>query len=157
MAIYMEVEGINGSATESNHMNWIPIKSLDFPVTRPGVQTTPGKVTDRLRSAVDFEDITVTKDGDKSSPGIMRWMVDGLTKKVVIAICKEKGEEVMTMELEAALATNFSASASADEMPTETLKIDFTKIKMVWTTYDKANKKSGVVPVNYNLETAKAS
>lgn len=154
MAVYMQVEGVKGSSTEKNHVDWIPIKSCEFPVDRPGVNTVPGKISDRLRSAVDFPDITLRKDADMSSPNLMKWMVEGLTKKVIIAFCKEKGEEVLRLTLYDTVITNLNTTVNADEQPEETVKLDFTRIDMVFTTYNAQNKFGGNFPVNYDLGKA---
>ncbi|HTF87364.1 MAG: type VI secretion system tube protein Hcp [Planctomycetota bacterium] len=154
MAVYMLVNGITGSSTESKHIDWIPIKSCTFPVDRPGVNTKPGKISDRLRSAVNFPAITLTKDADKSSPALMTWMVTGATKPVQIAFCKEKGDEILLMSLTDTLLTGLTATVNADEQPSEELKLDFTKIVMKFTTYNKENKFDKAIEVNYNLGTA---
>ena len=157
MAIYMLVEGVTGSSTEKEHKGWIPIKSCDFPVDRPGVNTRPGKITDRLRSSVIFPQITVTKDSDVASPGLMKWMVDGLTKEVTIAFCKEKGEKVTVIILTNTLVTNMQTTCSNDEQPNETIKLDFTKILMEYATYDEKNKPLAPAKVSYDLGTASSS
>ncbi len=154
MAIYMQVEGIPGSATEKQHSSWIPIKSVDFPVNRPGVNTKPGKVTDRLRSAVTFPAITMSKDCDIASPELLRWMTDGLSKKVTIEFCKEKGDKICQIVLENTLLTEFKTTVSGEDQPSEGLSLDFVKIMVIYTTYDKANRPGNSAPVSFDLETA---
>jgi type VI secretion system secreted protein Hcp len=155
MAIYMLVEGITGSSTDSEHKQWIPIKACDFPVKRPGINTVAGKVTDRLRTSVQFEDITVTKDQDVSSQPLMRWMVDGDSKNVTIAFCKEKGTEILRLTLENTMISDLKATVSGDEQPSETIQLDFTKISMLYKSYDKNNKPvAGPGAVGFDLETA---
>lgn len=154
MAVYMQVEGVDGSSTQAHHPNWIPIKYCEFPVERPGVNTTPGKVSDRLRSAVDFPDITMRKDADKASPKLMQWMINGQTKKVVIHFCKEKGDNILEITLYNTLITNLRATVNEDQQPEEELKLDFTKIDMKYSTYNSQNKFETAIPVTYDLSTA---
>jgi type VI secretion system secreted protein Hcp len=154
MAIYMQPDDVVGSSSEKQHSKWIPIKSCDFPVDRPGVNTVPGKISDRLRSSVIFPPISVTKDSDLSSPGLMIWMCNGVTKKVIIHFCKEKGDTVLELILYDTLITNLSTSVNADAQPTETIKLDFTKIEMSFFSYNEKNVKQNPTRVVYNLGTA---
>jgi type VI secretion system secreted protein Hcp len=156
MAVYMKVVGIEGGVTQSSHPKWIQINSCEMPVVRPGVNTTPGKVVDRLRSAVDFEDITLRKDGDISSGHLMKWMINGETKEVIIHFCKEKGDTILEVKLHNTLLTNYRYSMRADDPLEEELKLDFTKIEMVYTSYDAKNTKMKPFPVGYDLATAAA-
>jgi type VI secretion system secreted protein Hcp len=156
MAIYMNVEGCPGSSSEANHPKWIPIKTCEFPVNRPGVNTKPGKVTDRLRSNVVFPQITVSKEADKASPNLMRWMVSGDTRLVLIHFCKEKGDPILQLTLKETLVVDLTASVTSDEQPTETLKLDFTKIEMSFYEYDAKNKRQDPQTVLYDLLTATA-
>jgi type VI secretion system secreted protein Hcp len=154
MAIYMYVDKIPGSSSEKNHDGWIPIKTCEFPVNRLGVNTKPGKVTDRLRSNVVFPQITVTKDSDKASPNLMRWMVSGDPHEVKIAFCKEKGDPIMELTLKETLVVDLTASVTMDEQPTETLKLDFTKIEMSFFEYNAKNVQQPAQRVLYDLTTA---
>lgn len=156
MAIYLLVAGIEGSSTEEKHVGWIPIKTCEFPVERPGVNTRPGKVTDRLRSGVTFPQITCGKECDKASFALMKWMVDGTSLEVKIAFCKEKGEEIFLITLTETICTKFSTSCSGDDQPTESISLDFTQIVMGYTTYNKAGKEPKTLTVGYDLEKAKS-
>ncbi len=145
---------IKGSSTEAQHVAWIPIKSCEFPVERPGVNTRPGKVTDRLRSGVTFPAISLGKECDVASPGLMKWMVDGETYDVLIAFCKEKGEHIFLITLSNTLCTKLSTSCSGEDQPTETLSLDFTFILMEYSTYDIKGKTPATAKVTYDLEKA---
>ncbi len=158
MAIYMQTTPpIQGGVSQSHHPNWVALKYCEFPCERPGVNTTPGKVVDRLRSAVDFPDITLRKDSDSASGDLMQWIINGETKAVTIHFCKEKGELILELKLTNVLVTSLRSTVNEDQQPEEEIKLDFTKIEMKFQSYDAANKPGRVTTKIYDLATASAS
>jgi type VI secretion system secreted protein Hcp len=83
-------------------------------------------------------------------------MINGETKEVIIHFCKEKGDTILEVKLHNTLLTNYRYSMRADDPLEEELKLDFTKVEMIYTSYDAKNVKMKPFPVGYDLATAAA-
>jgi len=155
MAVYMKVGKIQGDVSQTQHKDWIPLKSLEVPTERPDVNTTPGNVTDRTTSQIQFEDIEVSKYTDKASPMLMIWNIEGTTEKVLIDVCKEDGDLVLRLTLQDTICTKYKSSSDEEGVVEETISLDFTKIEYKFQAYDKKNKPAATHSVGYDLERAR--
>src|SRR5271154_2733758 len=70
MAIYMKFGGIQGDVTATGHANWIELNSLQWGVGR-GVSSPTGSSADRESSAPSVSEVTITKDQDSASDGLL--------------------------------------------------------------------------------------
>ncbi len=154
MAVYMKVEGVTGDASQEAHAGWIPLTEMTLPTERPDVNTAPGNVSDRTTSAVNFNDLEISKSMDKASPQLMTWNIDGSTKKVIIEVCKEKGQLVLQLVLYDVILTNYSSTSDEEGAVTESINLDYTKIEYNYTPYTKDNVAGDPIGVEYDLETA---
>lgn len=154
MAVYMHVDGITGSASQSHHEGWISLQEMKLPTERPDVNTAPGNVTDRTTSAVDFKDIEITKYMDVASPGLMQWNIDGITRPVIIEVCKENGQRVLRLELSDVILTNYESTSDEEGKIEESIYLDYTKIIYNFQEYDKSGKPDKNQVIEYDLETA---
>lgn len=145
---------IEGAASQAKHVGWITLTSVKLPTEREGVNTAPGKVTDRTTSQVDFKDVEISKRMDKASPALMGWNISGGTYKVTIDVCKEDGLHVLRMTLFNTLLTNYDSEADEEGKVEESLQMDYTKIIMEFNTYKKDNTIDKTTSVVYDLETA---
>lgn len=145
---------IEGAASQAKHVGWITLNSVKLPTEREGVNTAPGKVTDRTTSQVDFKDVEISKRMDKASPQLMGWNIAGATYEVVIEVCKEDGLPVLKMTLHNTLLTNYDSEADEEGKVEESLQMDYTKIEMEFKTYKKDNTLDTSTSVVYDLETA---
>ena len=68
-AIFAQFEDISGESIDSDHKDWIDIESFNFSMGVPGTATT---TTSRRRGDVIFNDITLTKGVDKSTPKLWK-------------------------------------------------------------------------------------
>lgn len=151
------VDTIKGNASQSKHNEWIPLESVKLPTERPDVNTAPGNVTDRTTSQVDFKDIEIAKGMDKASVDLMKWNISGATYKVTIDICKEDGNSVLKIILYDTILTNYDSEADEEGKVSENLSLDYTKIEMVFMSYNKDNTPAQPSTVIYDLETASGS
>jgi type VI secretion system Hcp family effector len=145
---------IEGNASQKHHSGWITLESVKLPTEREGVNTAPGKVTDRTTSQVDFKDVEISKVMDKASPDLMKWNISGATYKVTIDICKEDGLIVMQMVLYDTLLTNYDSECDESGKVSENLALDYTKITMEFYSYKKDNTEGPREMVIYDLEDA---
>jgi type VI protein secretion system component Hcp len=135
MGVFVKVEGppIEGDSKFAKALNWIVCESCTIPTTRPETQTTMGKVTDRTRANVDFEDIQLKKPMDIASPKLMAWNLEGTGRTVMIRFTDET-DWYMELELTNTILTKLDIDADAEGAATETLSLDFTKIKYGYRT-----------------------
>ncbi len=156
MAIYMQIEGIDGPVTESGHAKWIQVGSFNWGVGRP-IVTEPGRIADRANTKPSFGEISISKVYDAASPKIFSWSTVGAGKKIVFHFTKEDGSNYLEVTLESVLASGYSISAAGDGDPHESMSLNYTKIEIKRIPYDKDNKAGTPVPVGYDLGTMKAS
>lgn len=158
MAIYMKFDGIDGDVTTKGFEKWIDLSSMQFGVGRAITMTT-GKAANRAHGAPSFSEITVSREFDMSSTGLLQSVVSGTDgKKVTIAIVETNGAELkkyVEYELEDTMVSSYSVS-SGGGVPSESVSLSYTKITMSYTASDKTGKQSKVPRVTYDLATAKA-
>ena len=154
MGVFVEVSQtaggakIPGDAKFNNHLNWIVCESCTIPTTRPEVQTTMGKVTDRTRANVDFEDIQLKKSMDLASPLLMEWNLQGTGRFVTIHFTDET-DWYLELKLTNTILTKLDIDADAEGAATETLSLDFTQIEYAYrsklpdgSNFDNANRRT---------------
>ncbi len=140
MGVFVQIDGIDGDSKFSEHEKWIVCESCTIPTTRPEVQTTMGKVTDRTRANVDFEDIQLKKPMDKASPGLMKWNLQGDGRTVTIHFTDER-EWYLQLVMKNTLLTKLDIDADSEGTATETLSLDFTYVDYQYRTKEPSGKK----------------
>lgn len=154
MAIYMKMEGIEGSSTDKNHDKWIVCEHLgvnshrDMPDGAIGVQ--------RARGTTRVSDLVINRELDKSSTLIMKALFIGQNfDKVEIHLCHDfegKGSEpYLKYELENVLVSSYNHSAAAKGgTPNETLTLNFASLKAIYCDTDVKNKPGGKIEASYD-------
>ncbi|HWA63945.1 MAG TPA: type VI secretion system tube protein Hcp [Caulobacteraceae bacterium] len=131
MALFMQVDGIKGSATEEHHTDWISIQSFQWGVGR-GISSPTGASSDRETSVPSVSEIVITKPYDASTSDLFSWSLGGSEgKKVVIELIStgHEDEAILHYELENTLISGFSQSSGGDGM-SESISLNFTKVTM---------------------------
>jgi type VI secretion system secreted protein Hcp len=138
MAIYMKFGGIQGDVTAAGHTNWIELNSLQWGVGR-GVSSPTGGIADRESSAPNVSEVTVTKDNDTASDGLLTeaFTGDGGGNGASVQIDftrTQAGQLVVfqTITLTNVIISGYSTSSGGDR-PTESLSLNFTKIAVTNT------------------------
>jgi type VI secretion system secreted protein Hcp len=67
MAIYMKLQGINGSVTTKGYENWVAVREVEFGGVGFKMRNTPGNKNTRIQSPATFGDFTLIKTPDASS------------------------------------------------------------------------------------------
>ena len=156
MAIYLQYEKVDGEVTESGHKGWIELQSFQWGVGR-GITTPVGSSSKRESSSPSVSEIVVTKNTDKASPLLFMEATVGKAKKSVIEFTETGGdtqEVYLRFEMENTLISGYSISSAGDR-PAESFSLNFTKIEMKYTPYDKDHKAGSPIPAGYDLTTAK--
>jgi type VI protein secretion system component Hcp len=155
MGVFVEVAGIEGDAKFEGHQLWIVCENCTIPTTRPETQTTMGKVTDRTRANVDFEDIQLKKPMDCASPGLMKWNLSGEGKQVTIHFTDE-AEWYLELILKNTILTKLDIDADSEGTATETLSLDFTNVNYGYRTKQEDGVgRNARVGMTYDVATGK--
>jgi type VI protein secretion system component Hcp len=152
MGVFVQIDSIGGDSKHAKHKGWIVADGCTIPTTRPETQTTMGKVTDRTRSNLEFEDVTLKKAMDMASPGLMTWNLKGDGRKVVIHFTDEI-DWFLELTLHNTILTKLEIDADREGTATESLSLDFTKIEYRYRT-KKENGKEYEAPKSMTYDLA---
>lgn len=153
--IYMKVPGVSGSVTASGYEKQIQIASMNFGVVR-SVSMEVGNIANRQASLPQFTEISLTKQADVSSGGLLNQAVLGVKGlKIEIAVVEtgDKPREYVKYELEDAMVSSYNMSATdgSGDQPYEAITLSFAKVTVSFTEYDKANNPGKTDRVVYDL------
>ena len=157
MPIYMNYNSlaVKGDVTATGYVGWIELNSFQFGVGR-GISAPTGGSADRESSAPSVSEITVTKDQDSSTGGLMTEALKGEGVTVIIDFVKTSSGQLtkyMEYTLTNCMISGFSTSSGGDRL-SESLSLNFTKIGVTPTTIDAAGTISNATPVNYDIGLA---
>ena len=153
--IHMRYQGLTTGVVDANHVNEIPIDSLQFGVGR-GISSPAGGA--RGASAPNISEITLSRQSDKYSAPLLnlaiRGTVTGATNPAVsLYFTNLSGPggtpfDYMRIDLQQVLVSGFSLSSGGDT-PNESVSLNFAAA-MTFTTHIPAGTTQ---TVTYNLTT----
>jgi type VI secretion system secreted protein Hcp len=112
--MYLKVDGVIGESKDSNHREWIDLRSMDWGASQPGSMTTGGGGG---IGKVSFNDLNVVARIDKAAPAIMKFCANGKhIGKVEVSVCKAGGTQIeySKFTLEEVLVTSVTYTADKD-------------------------------------------
>jgi len=137
VAIFLEMDGIKGSSTDSKFKDQIELLSFQWGA---GIAVSSPGGGDRSTSTPSVSEITGTKMLDKASEGLFKKLLKGetVTKATINFVAASKGESVAyaTLKLENVIVSGYSMSSGGD-MPSESLSLNFTKFDWSFSGRDK--------------------
>ena len=156
---YLKIDSIPGEATDEDHKDWIQIQSFDHGVMQPhdanqGIGASGG------RGRGEVSDVSITKLVDKASPLLFLRCCDGQNLKTVkINVIRQVDKKLQYMKYELSNTTVSSATVSAggDVTPIESVSLNFTKIKQIYTPVKPDNTPDTEVQFEWDNETGKGS
>jgi len=132
-AAYMKIGDIEGESQRVDYEGWIVISGLELDITREGIANY---LRGRARSRARVEPIDVYKELDKATPYLMLATLQGKTfDEVEIHFVRDSGEArlpFLKYTFSNVSLSSYGTSAGADERPTESLSLNFEKIKVVY-------------------------
>jgi type VI secretion system secreted protein Hcp len=165
MEIYLEIEGIRGSVTESAHREWIKVRSIEWDVTRD-LALKVGSGSNREAGVPKLRDIRLTKDIDAASPRLFQEAClgkSGLKARIHFVETNEdapKLEYIFNDTLISVYGTEQGTERAKDggfaNEPMETIALSFSKFEMSYIPRDTNNRPQAPVRSTYNLATARA-
>jgi len=160
MAIYMKFGGIQGDVTAAGHIGWIELNSLQWGVGR-GVSSPTGSSADRESSAPSVSEVTITKDQDTASDGMLTEAFTGdgggNGATVQIDLTRTQSGQLVVFQsivLSNVILSGYSTSTGGDR-PTESLSLNFTKIAVTNTPMKPDGTTGSPSTTTYDLAQAK--
>ncbi|MBT3285836.1 MAG: type VI secretion system tube protein Hcp [Victivallales bacterium] len=155
MAGYIKFEGLDGEALDKGHKGWSDIMSFSQALTKPG----SGTGATRRRGDVILEDLMVVKEIDKATPklaeAICKGRVFATVQIEVTASFTDAGRVTFyRVELKNAQVASYSfdGAVQADEVPMETVCLNFEEIKVTYTECDTTGKTKGNIEYTWKVE-----
>jgi len=155
MAIYLNMDGLEGDVTAAGHEGWIECASLQWGVGR-GITTPTGSSQERESAAPSVSEVSIVKIMDKCTPKLFEQACVGTAKLVKIDLVQTGAQldTYMAYELENTLISGYSVSTAGDR-PSESLSLNFTKLVMKYTPYDNENNPGSPIPAGYDVSLGK--
>jgi type VI secretion system secreted protein Hcp len=154
--IFLKFDDIKGNSTIDGYTDQIILTSMQFGVGI-GIGADTGN-TERTIGRPSFSELTVTKEGDKSTAGLLAACAAGTKLGLAtIEMCRNEGGKLMSyqkFELSDAMISSVSLSSGGDNI-SESISINYTQIKMTYTQQKKDSTKSGTADFGWDLSTNK--
>lgn len=168
-AAFMKLGDIKGEATDNEHKDWIIIESMSSPIFR-AMTTDSTTGVQRRRGDVILDDISCTKELDKSSPKIAEAICIGTVyPEVEIHFCIEvpntdgtlgtRQEPYLTYKLKDVIVTSYSfhGNAAGDPLPTEEITLGYTEVEWTYITVDPKTGDKGAPVTGHCIGTGSQS
>jgi len=152
--MFLMLDGIKGESADDKHKGEIDIESFSWGLAQTG---SGNRSTGSGTGKVDIQDMSIVKKIDKSSPTLQLACANGkhIAKgKLTLRKAGENPLDYFTVDLENILISGYHVSGSeASEVPSESVTINFAKIKTeYWTQSDKGAKGENA---NFSWDLAK--
>lgn len=133
--IYMQIDGLKGESTDSEHKDWIELLDYKHCIEQPKSATASsagGGTTARCQ----HHDYTITKFIDLASPKLYELCSSGKhLKDVTIEMMRASGEKrvkYMVVKMEQVVISNVMPSGGTD-FPVENVSFNYGTIKWTYT------------------------
>lgn len=158
MPIYLQIDGIQGDATQETHRRWMDIEAIHWNVGRK-MNTSAGSAANREASEPAISEVVLTKVSDSSSTKLFQEAVSGRSGKLAtihLVTTGNPGETYIEYKLTNTLIANYSIDSNGDR-PVETIRLNFTKMEVKYTPYDENQKPQSPLIASYDLATTRSS
>lgn len=159
MAGFAKFDGIDGEATDAQHVAWVNFLTLDWGVALSGGSTGQS----RRRGSVVVEDLVLVIEYEKAAPKLLERCLRGqVIPKLEIELTATFGgarEKYLGYEMKNVIVTSYRVHASGDDEsspPTVSISVSFEEIKVTYTEMDTTGAAVGTVETKYARETGSA-
>lgn len=151
--LFMQVEGIKGTVSDSKYKEWISIGHVSNGVySSAKIDNGSGQLNSE---GVNFDSVSFSKELDSTSTQLVNMVAQGTNvKKIIIAMnvkTDDKDNEMVRWTYENCIFTACSTSAqSSGGIPTEGLSFVFGSVKFETNMIDPGGKTSKQGPVGWD-------
>jgi type VI secretion system secreted protein Hcp len=153
-AMFLKIDGVDGESQDQTHANEIEIQSFSW-----GAIYVPGSAGGGA-GKVSMQDLSLVRRLDKASPQLMLACATGKHFPEAVLVCRKSGDpavEYYKITLSDVLVSSVQTGGSAgDTVPTESVSLNFTKIKWEYVPVDATGTAQEPVVAEYDLRTATA-
>jgi type VI secretion system secreted protein Hcp len=156
MTAYIKFDGVDGEAQDKDHKGWSDLGSFSQGISQPGSSATGAT---RRRGDVVLDDVTCTKELDKSSPKLAEAVCKGkVFPKVEIHVTASTTDAgrvtYYAYDLTNVMITsyNISGSGQSEDVPMEDFSLNFEEIKVTYTEADAGGQSKGNVEYSWKVE-----
>jgi len=142
MGLYMKYGNIEGDATQKGFEGWLNIDSFDWGLHRKLADDQVGRAFNREAAQAQVRDVTVTKEVDHATGALLEAATTaskGETCEIAFLRTGNPGEVYLQFTLTDAVVHTLGMATGTEERPTETLKLDFTKVEITVKVLDESN------------------
>lgn len=157
----LELDGIKGESLDEKHKDKIEIDSFSWGVSNAG---NMGRGGGGGTGKADFQDLTFTKETDKSSPLLVKAAASGEhIKKAVLTARKAGGKggqvEYFKITLEDVMVSSFTTggNSGSSSIPIDSFSLNYTKMKYEYMPQKKDGSLEGAIIAQYDRSLNKAS
>jgi type VI secretion system secreted protein Hcp len=151
--VFLNLDGIQGSSPQANHLHWMDILSFSFGVSEPSIA---GAGTGGTVARPDFSTINVMKLADRADVPMLRDLLMGTAiKSGTLDIVGQAGataQSVARVRLTNAKIVSVQTSGSS-ETPAVSVSIAFEKIQFITFLYGPDGSLNGQESVSYDVLT----
>lgn len=162
--VFIKIDGIPGEGREKNHVEWIPVKSIEWGCERTLDMTDLG-TTQRGYANANFNKVSLTTELSKASAKICTYVASGkATPEVIIDMCRSGDSEsqgmeaYLTFKLRHAIIDSYSVSGGEEQIPEESWTLAYRGVEYSYRPSNFNTGKLGTPEVfKWNLETGDVS
>jgi len=157
--MFLKIDSIPGESTDSSHMDWIDVLSMNWGATNTGTAAPTGSKDGA--GIVSVQDFNFAKQVDKSSPKLFLAVANGQSiRDVQFDLTKSfdlKVAPILNFKFTEAIVTSYSISASAGDgtVPIEHISLNFQKVEYTFSQFDEKGGSKGDVKVSWDIVTNK--
>jgi type VI secretion system secreted protein Hcp len=143
--MFLQVSGINGPSTDSQHKGWIDVLSYGQGVSTAST-TTPA----------DFQPLKVLKHVDDTSPALLLDAAQGdHLEQVQLDVVRSDGLVLLNIVLYDAVVGSVSSTSDSDHPLLELVTFFFGKIRITATIINPDGTSGGTTTFSWDLQTRK--
>lgn len=158
MSIFMQIDGIEGEASDPQHKGWIDVRNMRWGVER-AITSHTSTQGDRESANATITDLTFKKLMDKSTAKLFLAACCGRGQTIKIHLTKtgtgSGSDTFMEYILHHAIVSDYQMAAWNDDLdrPIEKIKISFVKLETRYTPYDEDGLANAALAVAFDTAT----
>lgn len=150
--MFLKLSAISGESLDKTHKAEIDVLAWSWGASNSGTAHMGGGAG---AGKANFQDISLTKYIDKSSPTLFQHVAKGThIDEAKLTVRKAGGNpvEYVVITMNECLITSLSTGGSGGEdRLTENVTINFAKVKLEYTEQDAKGSKGTTIPFTYNI------